>query len=38
MPKFKDPNVWFQHALQVTEDPAASGRLKFGGRQKKYRR
>jgi len=23
MPKFKDPNVWFQDALKVTEDPAA---------------
>jgi hypothetical protein len=30
MPKFKDPNVWFQNALQVTEDPAASGWLKNG--------
>jgi hypothetical protein len=28
MPKFKDPNVWFQNALHVTEDPAASGWLK----------
>jgi hypothetical protein len=24
MPKSKDPNVWFQSALRVTEDPAAS--------------
>ena len=29
MPKFKDPNVWFQDALKVTEDPAASGWLKY---------
>ena len=28
MPKLKDPNVWFQNALKVTEDPAASGWLK----------
>ena len=28
MPKLKDPNVWFQNALRVTEDPAASGWLK----------
>jgi hypothetical protein len=28
MPKFRDPNVWFQDALKVTEDPAASGWLK----------
>jgi len=28
MPKFKDPNVWFQYALKVTEDPAASSWLK----------
>ena len=28
MPKFKDPNVWFQDALRVTEDPAASSWLK----------
>jgi len=28
MPKVKDPNVWFQNALKVTEDPAASGWLK----------
>jgi hypothetical protein len=28
MPKLKDPNVWFQSALQVTEDPAASDWLK----------
>lgn len=28
MPKLKDPNAWFQNALKVTEDPAASGWLK----------
>jgi hypothetical protein len=28
MPKLKDPNVWFQSALKVTEDPAASDWLK----------
>ena len=28
MPKLKDHNVWFQNALKVTEDPAASGWLK----------
>jgi hypothetical protein len=28
MPKIKDPNVWFQNALKVSEDPAASGWLK----------
>ncbi len=29
MPKLReDPNVWFQNALKVTEDPAASGWLK----------
>jgi hypothetical protein len=28
MPKLKDPNVWFQNALKVTEDPAASDWLK----------
>ena len=28
MPKLKDPNVWFQNALKVSEDPAASGWLK----------
>jgi hypothetical protein len=28
MPKLKDPTVWFQNALRVTEDPAASGWLK----------
>ena len=28
MPKLKDPNVWFQNALKVTENPAASGWLK----------
>ena len=28
MPKFKDPNVWFQNARRVTEDPAASDWLK----------
>ena len=28
MPKLKDPNVWFQSALKVTEDAAASGWLK----------
>ncbi len=28
MPKLKDPNIWFQNALKVTEDPAASGSLK----------
>ena len=28
MPKLKNPIVWFQHALKVTEDPAASGWLK----------
>jgi len=24
MPKLKDPNVWFQNARRVTDDPAAS--------------
>ncbi len=24
MPKLKDPNAWFQNALKVTQDPAAS--------------
>ena len=28
MPKLKDPNVWFQSALKVTEDPAASDWVK----------
>ena len=28
MPKLKDPNVWFQNALKVAEDPAASFWLK----------
>ena len=28
MPKLKDPNVWFQNALKVTEDPASSDWLK----------
>jgi hypothetical protein len=28
MPKRKDPNAWFQKALTVAEDPAASGWLK----------
>ena len=28
MPKLKDPNIWFQNALKVTEDPAASYWLK----------
>ncbi len=28
MPKLKDPNVWFQSARRVTEDPAASDWLK----------
>jgi hypothetical protein len=28
MPKIKDPNVWFQNARRVTEDPAASDWLK----------
>jgi hypothetical protein len=28
MPKFKDPNVWFQNACKVTEDPVAAGWLK----------
>ena len=28
MPKLKDPNLWFQNALKVAEDPAASGWLK----------
>ena len=28
MRKRKDPNVWFQQALKVAEDPAASGWLK----------
>ena len=28
MPKLKDPNVWFQNARRVTEDPAASDWLK----------
>jgi len=28
MPKLKRPNIWFQNALKVTEDPAASGWLK----------
>jgi hypothetical protein len=27
-PKLKDPNIWFQNALKVTEDPAASYWLK----------
>jgi hypothetical protein len=30
MPKLKDPNVWFQNALKVTEDPATSDWLKKG--------
>jgi hypothetical protein len=28
MPKLKDPNIWFQNALKVTEDPGASYWLK----------
>jgi hypothetical protein len=28
MPKLKDPNVWFQIARRVTEDPAVSDWLK----------
>ena len=24
MPKVSDPNIWFQNALKVTEDPTAS--------------
>jgi len=28
MPRVKDPNIWFQNALKVTEDPAASDWLK----------
>jgi hypothetical protein len=28
MPKLKDPTIWFQNALRVTEHPAASGWLK----------
>jgi hypothetical protein len=28
MPKLKDPNVWFQNARSVTDDPAASDWLK----------
>jgi lysozyme family protein len=28
MPRLKDPNAWFQQALKVAEDPAASGWLK----------
>ncbi len=28
MPKVKDPNVWFQNARRVTDDPAASDWLK----------
>ena len=28
MPKLRDPNIWFQNALKVTEDPAASYWLK----------
>jgi hypothetical protein len=28
MPKLKDPNVWFQNARRVTDDPAASDWLK----------
>jgi hypothetical protein len=28
MRKRKDPNIWFREALQVAEDPAASGWLK----------
>jgi hypothetical protein len=28
MPKLKDPNVWFQNARRLTEDPAASDWLK----------
>lgn len=28
MPKLKDPNLWFQSALKVTEDPAVSFWLK----------
>jgi hypothetical protein len=28
MPKLKDSNVWFQDAMKVTEDAAASGWLK----------
>jgi hypothetical protein len=28
MPKLRDPNIWFQNALKVTEDPAVSSWLK----------
>ncbi len=28
MPKLRDPNIWFQNALKVTEDTAASYWLK----------
>jgi hypothetical protein len=28
MPRVKDPNIWFQSARRVTEDPAASDWLK----------
>ena len=28
MPKLRDPNIWFQNALKVTEDAAASHWLK----------
>ena len=28
MPKLKDPNVWFQNARRVTQDPTASDWLK----------
>jgi hypothetical protein len=28
MPKLKDPNVWFQNARRITDDPAASDWLK----------
>ena len=28
MPRHKDPNAWFQQALKVSGDPAASGWLK----------
>jgi len=28
MPKLRDPNIWFQNALKVTEDPTASHWLK----------
>ena len=28
MRKRRDPNTWFQQALKVTDDPAASGWLK----------